>query len=54
MSLRPCIPAMLFVVMLVLAGGMAQAAPDYAGRVVRQLADQDIARSRSGAACWAR
>lgn len=40
MSLRPCIPAMLFVVMLVLAGGMAQAAPDYAGRVVRQLADQ--------------
>ena len=40
MSLRPCIPAMLFVLMLVLAGGMAQAAPDYAGRVVRQLADQ--------------
>lgn len=40
MSLRPCIPAMLFVLMLVLAGGMARAAPDYAGRVVRQLADQ--------------
>ncbi len=40
MSLRPCLHALLFVVMLVLAGGMARAAPDYAGQVVRQLADQ--------------